>query len=125
MTGRRVQLTTLELHLLDRACVSLAVAFGGVYLVGTAQDGEGSRDVDVRVILPDEEFDKHFAGNRPLWGVMCLAIGLQLRAETGLPVDFQIQRMTEANERHAGKQRNPLGRRTLANWIGDAAPDRT
>ena len=113
------------------ACRPIALTFGlgtGPYLVGSVQERTAGphSDVDVRLILPDKKYDRLFAKqNREFRTLLDLAFSGWLSAQTGLPIDFQIQRMTEANERHAGKQRNPLGRRTLANWLGDAAPERS
>lgn len=126
---RRTSLTTLDLHLLERACLPVWEAFGSgkagsTYLVGTAQTGGEYRDVDVRTILPDEEFDALFGAQdrngEALWSLMCAAIGRLLAEQTGLPVDFQIQRMTQANEKFDG-QRNPIGAgRRLYAGGGDA-----
>jgi hypothetical protein len=120
-----------RLFALDAACRPIAQTFGfgtGPYLVGSVQERTAgpTSDVDVRLILEDKKYDRLFKKQSPEFRTLLdLAFSGWLSAQTGLPIDFQIQRMTEANERHAGKQRNPLGRRTLANWIGDAAPDRT
>ena len=102
-------LTTSELHRLDRACIDLYRAFKTPpYLVGTAFDGDTFRDVDVRTILDDDEFDAIFGTRPQLWGMFCLAVSVTLSEATGLRVDYQVQRMTEANEKHPGP-RNPLG----------------
>lgn len=110
-------LTTLDLYLLEQACLPVWRAFGSgtagsTYLVGTAQTGGAYRDVDVRTILPDDEFDALFGGadrnGKALWSLMCAAIGHLLADQTGLPIDYQIQRMTEANEKYQGN-RNPVG----------------
>ena len=115
-------LTTLQLWQLDQACYPLNRAFGVcTYLVGTAFDGESWRDVDVRTILYDDDFDELFGDRDTLWGLVCLAVGQYLSDASGLPVDFQIQRQTDANEKHS-KYRNPLGMlRTFAGG-GDATP---
>lgn len=116
-------LTTLNLHLLDVACVLVWNGIGPTYLVGTAQQGGPFRDVDVRTILDDEEFDRLFDGNnqRERWEVICVSVGQMLSLQTGLPIDYQIQRMTEANAKYDGP-RNPIGRhRRYAAW-GDATP---
>lgn len=114
---RKSGLTTLELHLLEQACRPVWEAFGSgrvgsTYLVGTAQTGGKYRDVDVRTILPDHEFDALFRvverNGQALWALMCAAIGRMLADQTGLPIDYQIQRMSEANEKYQG-ERNPLG----------------
>ena len=117
------RLTTLELHLLDTACVPVQAAFGSTYLVGTAEGGPVYRDVDVRTILDDEDFDLLFGGEagQRRWALTCLSIGYMLAQQTGLPIDYQIQRMTEANAKYDGR-RNPIGmRRTYASG-GDATP---
>ena len=109
--SRATALTTLDLCRLDRACHSLYKAWGfGTYLVGTAVGDGPYRDVDVRLILDDDEFDRLFGSEngRQVWAVMSEAIATLLREQTGLPVDFQIQRRTEANEKHYGL-RYPLG----------------
>jgi hypothetical protein len=123
-------LTTTELYHLDRACELITKAFGGEcpYLVGTAGLGgaERYRDVDVRLMLDDAEFARA-CPTRERWELLCVTISAYLRDRTGLPVDFQVQRVREANERYGNKPRNPLGmrgeaRRTFAGG-GDATPD--
>lgn len=108
---RHYYLSTVELHRLDRACRDLWHAAraddGGVYLVGSASQRPDFRDVDVRMILPDEAFDRMFGAEPGLWRLFCYAVSRQLAADTGLPIDFQVQRQTQANE-HDGS-RNPLG----------------
>lgn len=102
-------LTTSELHRLDRACADLYRTFGSrTFLVGTAYDKASFRDVDVRTILADDEFDAIFGTRPKLWGLFCSAVAVQLSAATGLRIDYQVQRQTEANEKHTGP-RNPLG----------------
>lgn len=120
--NRKSGLTTLQLHLLDAACIPLreAFGFGSVYLVGTAQTGGEYRDVDVRVILHDDEFDRMFQ-DKNFWTLVCTSIAWRLTVQTSLPVDFQIQRMTEANENHQGP-RNPLGTGRVYAGGGDATP---
>lgn len=123
---RKSSLTTLDLHMLDMACRPVHETFGHTYLVGTACKGGPYRDVDVRTILADDEFDRIFGGHTGLWSLVCLAIGRMLAQQSGLPVDYQIQRMTEANEKYDGGWRNPVGTgRTYAGggdatWFGGA-----
>lgn len=101
------------LHL-DAFGREIEAAFGHLpYLVGTAAVGKTWRDVDVRLILPDTEFDHLFPPveqGQPdgRWGLLCAAISELARARTGLPVDFQIQRQTYANNRYPGV-RHALG----------------
>lgn len=125
---RKCQLTTRELASLNLACVPLREAFGHPpYLVGSVEQGDRDyRDVDVRLILPDDEYDTTFGGNQLIWHVFCWAVAEWLTAQTGLPVDFQAQRMTEANDKYgdlATNPRNPLGSRVrLYAGGGDATP---
>ena len=116
-------MTTLNLHLLDVACNPLWRAVGPTYLVGTAESGGPYRDVDVRTILDDSEFDLLFGDdNGPhRWELMCVSIGLLLAQQTGLPIDYQIQRMSEANAKYDGP-RNPVGRKRNFAAFGDATP---
>lgn len=101
-------LSTHDLHALDRAVATIVPPDWHTYLVGTAQTSSTYRDVDVRTILPDDEFDAVFATRPDLWEAWCFTTAAWLRAATGLPVDYQVQRRTEANEKHPGP-RNPLG----------------
>lgn len=123
MTGKKSGLTTLNLHLLDAACVPIWAAFANTYLVGTAQTGGEYRDVDVRTILEDDEFDRLFGypNGRPLWELICQSVAFRLAQQTGLPIDYQIQRMTEANAKFDGP-RNPIGRKRTYAGGGDATP---
>jgi hypothetical protein len=103
---------------LELACQQLSQAFGGFgcYLVGSALERADWRDIDVRMILSDDEFDELFPNCRERgiwefnarWLVMTVSITEWLRKRTGLPVDFQFQPQTHANERHKGP-RNALG----------------
>lgn len=126
MSGQGLNPPTL--FRLDHACKPIVEAFdgdgfgfpAGVYLVGSVQERTaGPRsDVDVRLILDDDRYDA-LVTSPALRTMLDLAFGAYLREMTGLPVDFQIQRRTQANEKHKGTGRNPLGRRSLANWVGD------
>ena len=127
---RTDMLTTTELYHLDQACRIVSRAFGGEhpYLVGSAgfdNDGGAYRDVDVRLMLDDDDFAEA-CPTLERWELLCLAIGTYLRDRTGLPVDFQIQRTREANERWGGGVRNPLGMEGQAARIfaggGDGTP---
>jgi len=121
---RTTLLTTTQLHYLDQACCAVTDAFGThPYLVGTAGVGasESYRDVDVRLMLGDAEFAR-VCPTRERWELLCLAIGSYLRERTGLPIDFQIQRAREENERFSGP-RNPLGTERIFAGGGDGTPD--
>lgn len=119
-------LSPRQMFVLDLACKPIveAFGFGSLYLVGTAAKRETYRDVDVRCILTDEEYDRiQDALGFDALTFLALAVGQYLASLTGLPIDFQFQRRTEANERHNGL-RNPLGSRSLSNFQGDARPNR-
>ena len=101
---------------LNQACRVVAEAFGhSLYLVGSSLERRDYRDVDVRCILDDAEFDGLFPGlvghgyaYNARWSIVCSSISLWLSQHSNLPVDFQIQRMTEANAEYAGP-RSALG----------------
>jgi hypothetical protein len=104
---------------LDMACASVVAAFGPhVYLVGSSIERRDFRDVDVRCILPDEDFDRMFplggSSRDPLWSLTCSSVSLWLSKQSGLPVDFQIQRRTQANAEEPGAGR----RRSLGLFYG-------
>lgn len=110
--SRMSYLTTAEFAILNDACLVIKDAFGATpYLVGSATRSADYRDVDIRLILTDEDFDHWFSGRELLWSLVCLSIGRHLSDLTRLPIDFQIQRMTEANERYGEGFRHPIGRR--------------
>jgi len=105
-------LTATQFTRLNDVCVPVRAAFGhGPYLVGSATEHAGFRDVDLRVIMPDDEFDALFAGRAMVWSITCQAISHMLADWSGLPIDFQIQRMTEANEKYPDGPRHPMGLR--------------
>lgn len=117
-------LTTVEMYNLDVACGVIHRAFGNPpYLVGTAGagDAESYRDVDIRLMLDDDEFAAA-CPTMERWELLCIAFSAYLSERTGLPVDFQIQRTREANERYGSKRRNPLGMGRLFAGGGDGVP---
>lgn len=125
-------LTTMQMYNLDQACTLIAKAFGECpYLVGTAGLGgaDSYRDVDIRLMLDDAEFAAA-CPTRERWELLCVAVSTWLSERTGLPVDFQVQRTREANERFSGP-RNPLGlgrsrgRGRIFAGGGDATPEWT
>lgn len=105
---------------LEQACQQINDAFGrgfGCYLVGSAIERPDWRDIDVRYIMRDEDFAALFpnAGDNwefdPRWLLLTVSISAWLKAVTaGLPVDFQFQPQTHANQRH-DKARHAIGLR--------------
>jgi hypothetical protein len=114
------------IFLLETACQQVNDAFEGYgcYLVGSSLERPDWRDVDVRLIMSDERFAEEFpsAGqhweHNPKWLLLTCSISRHLSALTGLPIDFQIQPQTHANERHKGK-RSALGLRIIEKPRGD------
>lgn len=102
-----------DLTRLDMASIPVHDWLGTPYLVGSCLDRPDFRDVDVRVILADDRFDALFPPERPTHPLRHLietAIDEHYVASTGLRVDFQIQRMTDANQEYPGPgRRHPLG----------------
>lgn len=114
---RGCYLTTSELARLDQACRFMRFTdWHGPYLVGSSLERADYKDVDVRSIVPDEVFDAVFAG-WDFWGAFCLTVSAYLSEVSGLRVDYQAQRMTEANEKFEGS-RNPLGVRKARDFAG-------
>lgn len=115
MSTRVTYLTPMELFRLDRATAMVERAYHwdsvGIFLVGSALARRDFRDVDVRMMLHDASFDAMFddASGEDRWSLLCVAFSTLLREESGLPVDFQIQRMSDANALHAGHRRHGLG----------------
>lgn len=101
--------------LLDEFGSQVWHAFGHPpYLVGSAACGKTWRDVDVRLILPDDEYaalglgDPRYTHRNGKWVSLVLAYAALGKAMTGLPIDFQIQQQTHANKLYDGP-RNALG----------------
>lgn len=103
------------LHL-DEWGYLLNLAFGErPYLVGTAAVGKQWRDVDVRMIFDDEQWDRWIGRHEkdksmiPAWFVLVAAISTWGREFTGLPIDFQFQLRSEIKDEDWKKPRLPLG----------------
>lgn len=78
------------------------------YLVGSAAAGKTWRDVDVRLVLSDEAFERWFgAGPRGTlnarWNAACLAFSARGREMTGLPIDFQVQQQSDADRKYGDR----------------------
>lgn len=88
------------------------------FLVGSALKHKDFRDVDIRLIMDDDAFAEMFPlqpadprgkNNDHYWELVCNAISEWLRQRTGLPIDFQIQQRTFANNYFKGEKRNAIG----------------
>lgn len=108
---------------LNNLCTMLNEAFGfNNYLVGSSLTKRDYRDVDIRCIMDDEEFDTLFPDSKrnpdagswvhdAKWSLICASISEWLSKRSGLPIDFQIQRRTQANEQYPSPEhlRNAMG----------------
>jgi hypothetical protein len=95
--------------LLEQFGAQLAAAFGEVaYQVGSSLSTTAFRDVDVRVMLDDAQYEAMGLGDpdRPhenaRWVAYALAFSALGRQMTGLPVDFQLQQTSHANAHDDG-----------------------
>ena len=97
---------------LELACRQICEAFGGhhCYVVGSSLERADWRDVDVRYMLEDDAFTALFPDAGQCWEqdarwlLLTVSISGWLSKVTGLPIDFQFQPQTHANERHKGKR---------------------
>jgi len=120
-----------EFFCLNGACRIVEEAFNfshGTYLVGSSLHKRDYRDVDVRTILPDVEYDRLFPEKfgsdwrHPLWSFMCSSMSLYLSRHSGLKIDFQIQRMTEANAEYPSPEHE---RCAIGQFVYRAPPKET
>ena len=102
--------------LLQQFGALVEAAFGTqCYQVGSSIHSKRWRDVDVRLMLPDHVYEEMFgkpsdAFRSERWISLCLAYSALGRQMTGLPIDFQIQQVSEANRMYGeGHSRNCLG----------------
>jgi len=93
----------------------LHAAFGDMaYHVGSSLSGNTWRDVDVRLLLDDDVWEKMELGdpkdphqNRK-WRALCIVFSEYGRHTTGLPIDFQLQQRTYANVTYRSEIRSAL-----------------
>lgn len=104
-------------YVLNQACRALVDAFGwSIYQVGSSLKRRDWHDIDIRCILDDDEFARMFPGEsskepwryNPRLALLNAALSEWLQTRTGLPVDFQFQQQTAANEEYPGS-RSALG----------------
>ena len=109
---RASYLTVCQQFNLNVACRALSDFGFGTYQVGSSLSRPDFRDVDLRCILSDDEYDQMVfetgaPGQRRL-KFLNVAVSEWIAARTGLPIDFQFQRQTEANAEFTGS-RNSVG----------------
>lgn len=88
-------------------------AFGSPpYLVGSATKTKDWRDVDVRLMLSDSKYKQMGFGDparAPMngkWVALCMAFSALGKQMTGLPIDFQIQQESQANNLYSRKNQH-------------------
>lgn len=119
MTARKPRrgsyLLLADFERLEEWCRLVSEVFDGdvPYLVGSVNQRPDFRDVDLRLILADDAFDAQFGARPVKVRMLNRAISTWGQRETGLPIDFQVQRQTEANAAYGGDFRNPMG---LRDW---------
>jgi len=126
VTRRSSYLQLTDFEILEEWCQKLRVVAGGnvPYLVGSVNRTPDFRDVDLRIILPDRLYDRYFRADPDRVRLVNRALSIWGTRETGLPIDCQVQRMTEANEQFPGEYRNPMGLRDLARQGGETGRPR-
>ncbi len=109
-------LTVNQYFDLDHACKILSQTFHyNVYLVGSVLTKPNFRDVDLRCMLEDEDYDKLFMSPYKdlncdhMRQVMNISISAWLKSVTGLPIDFQFQKTSEANKEYPKQKRSCVG----------------
>jgi hypothetical protein len=108
---RATYLLFSDLRLLDAWGDELRAMFPwfSPMLTGSTLERQSWRDVDVRIMVPDDEFDALAALVDV--GRLDLALSLWGQKATGLPIDCQVQRFTDANDEYGDRPRRPI--RTL------------
>ena len=109
-----IQIGMPEYLLLDSSCHIINEAFNDTcYLVGSCLNTKDFRDVDVRMIMDDDKFERFFGDVHPAvnacWSLICMSISLYLKHNTGLRVDFQIQKRSRVKESDWKKPRYSMG----------------
>jgi hypothetical protein len=120
---RGTALLLSDFERLEEWCRLVRVVFDGEvpYLVGSAARTTQYRDIDLRLILRDAVYDRWWS-NPVKVRLANRAVSIWGQKETGLPIDFQIQRMTEANDAFGGEYRNPMGLRDWTTQVPSGHP---
>lgn len=105
-----------KIYKLQLACRIIEEAYPdsfGCHLVGSALVRSDWRDIDVVCLMRDENFVREFpqaelsSGSFQLdtkWMLNSITLSNWLSEQSGLPVDFKMQPITWANERHLGRR---------------------
>src|SRR5258707_691931 len=102
---RASYLTVSQSYNLNIVCRPVASIGYGTLHVGSSLTSPSYHDVDLSCILPDDEYDRMFESDRgeSFLTFLNTAISEWIANRTGLPIDFQFQRATEANETFKGQ----------------------
>jgi hypothetical protein len=118
--SRSTHLLLTDFERVEEWCRGVRILFGQPpYLVGSALTSRDYRDIDLRLILSDEDFDAEWRSPVKV-RLMNRAISTWGQRETGLPIDFQIQRQSAANNRWPSEARNPMGVRDWNTIVPEA-----
>lgn len=103
--SRATYLQLTDLRLLESWGQDVCSMFRGEmpYLVGSSMTRPDYRDVDVRMLLPDHQHAK--LKKRVNLQQLGLTVSLWGQRVTGLPIDFQVQQRTAANEKYDAPRR--------------------
>lgn len=102
-----------DYHLLNDWCMLVNRMFSsdahyGLYLVGSVLKSKDWRDVDIRLIMPDDVYAAKYDDEKRKYTNLCVSLWGQY--VTHLPIDFQIQPQSLANGRYPGaNRRNAIG----------------
>ena len=124
MSAKRVAsrasfLLLTDFERVEEWCRGIRILFGQPpYMVGSAMLRKDYRDIDLRLILADKAFDRQWR-NPIKVRLMNRAMSTWGQRETGLPIDFQIQRQSVANERWPDGIRNAMGGRDWSVIVPD------
>lgn len=120
---RSSYLLLTDFERLEEWCRNVRIVFDGnhPYMVGSVHDSPDFRDVDLRLMVEDAVYDVVYADPVKV-RLVNRAISTWGQRETGLPIDFQVQRMTEANEAYGKDYRNPMGIRDWSLQVPSGHP---
>lgn len=112
MSAERSRATSLSppaRFMLNQWGRTLRESFGAMpYLVGSVARAETFwRDVDVRVMLDADEFQ--WLDYPPRLAAVNSALSVWGQLTTGLPIDFQFQKVDDANADYGNQVRVPVG----------------
>ena len=116
---RASYLLLTDFERIEEWCRGIRILFGQPpYMVGSVLHRKDYRDIDLRLMLPDKKFDREWR-NPIKVRLMNRAMSTWGQRETGLPIDFQIQRQSSANAKWPEDGRNAMGVRDWSVIVPD------